>query len=212
MPFFKSTEAPAVPETVTPVINLNVSRPESQENAEKKQPVSFWPSLFGMKKAEAPKPDYNATDNILPKDKVMVIAEDSNGFMDVQVRPLSYAEKASLSYIKNPTKYAAPKAAIQVPLDAVYADSTPRLNAIFARAPVTPDNMSSSMIRQPTVESLSSDDEYGLVNSLSIQQISLQIPDNDTLDRAEAVSSNFELNHSHRKKKIAQIHYRRLSR
>lgn len=125
MPLFKqSTSTIAAAESATPVVSLSIS--SASDDSATQPSTSFWPRLFGLASSSTKPAEPNSgssSDSIIPNQKVMVVSEDSNGFVDVQVRALSYAEKASLSYLKNPQKYAAPKDAIQMSLEAMYSST-----------------------------------------------------------------------------------------
>ncbi|VVT51220.1 uncharacterized protein SAPINGB_P003024 [Magnusiomyces paraingens] len=120
MPFLFSTNTPKSDDQLKqqqhPVVNL-AQNPIAESTTQ--TPRSVWSSLFGSKKsASCSEPQDLAT--VRPNQKVVVVAEDSTGFVDVQVRTLSYAEMANMSHVRDPTHFAAPKPAIAMSLDAVY--------------------------------------------------------------------------------------------
>lgn len=120
---FKSHSSQLPTNPSTPVVCLNVaSSPEASQTSPDAQSVSFWSRLFGYTntKEKPISPDFIA-ESVGPSQNVMIVSEDTNGFTGVEIRPLSYAEKASLAYFKCPQKYSPPKPAVEMPLDSVYS-------------------------------------------------------------------------------------------
>lgn len=120
---FKSHSSQSSTNPSTPVVCLNVaSSPDANQTSPDSQPVSFWSRLFGYTnpKEKTISPEFIA-ESVDPNQNVMVVAEDTNGFTGVEIRPLSYAEKASLAYFKCPQKYSPPKPAVEMSLDSMYS-------------------------------------------------------------------------------------------
>lgn len=87
---------------------------------------------------------------VRPNQKVMVVSEDSAGFLDVQLRAMSYAEMAALSHVREPAKYAAPKPAVQMSLDSVYG--YPQTAALRDFEDDISDDLDASTGALPTIE------------------------------------------------------------
>lgn len=131
-----------------PVVNLSIAAEKKAQELLQKQDAesssssnnSFWNSFLGFSKSAMLKKqqqeqqaalEQQQQQMIRPNQEVMVVNEDSSGFVNVQVRPLSYAEIATLSHIRNPDKYAAPKESIKLSIDDVYGSTTNMSSSII---------------------------------------------------------------------------------